>query len=137
MDTEQLMEIAEKYRKRAYVPVSGFSVGAALLCESGKVYGGCNIENSALSPGICAERTAFAKAISEGEKKFCKIAVAGGPEYREAAETPCPPCGVCRQMMAEFCDGSFQVVMKDGAGGYRIGTLDGLLPERFGLEHLK
>lgn len=106
MTDEELYELACSARDRAYAPYSGFSVGAALLAKSGKVYLGCNIENRAFSPSNCAERTAFFKAVSEGERSFVKLAVAGG----KAGESPvfCPPCGVCRQVIAEFCAGDFR-----------------------------
>ena len=97
-----LSEAAVKAREAAYTPYSGFRVGAALLAASGKVYLGCNIENAAYSPTNCAERTAFFKAVSEGEREFTAIAVAGGRE--ELTGEICPPCGVCLQVMAEFCD---------------------------------
>ena len=109
-----LMNEALKMRSFSYVPYSGFAVGAALLCEDGSVYTGCNIENAAYSPSICAERTAFAKAVSEGERSFKAIAVAGGP-VSDPGLTPCPPCGVCRQVMQEFCDPqTFRVILADG-----------------------
>ena len=96
---EELCNKAAAMRERAYVPYSHFRVGAALLAESGRIYTGCNIENAAFTPGICAERTAFAKAVSEGEKHFLAIAIAGGPEQGPAQY--CPPCGVCRQVISE------------------------------------
>ena len=113
MTDEELYELACSARDRAYAPYSGFSVGAALLAKSGKVYLGCNIENRAFSPSNCAERTAFFKAVSEGERSFVKLAVAGG----KAGESPvfCPPCGVCRQVIAEFCAGDFPIVLGEGA----------------------
>ncbi|CVI68376.1 Cytidine deaminase [Clostridiales bacterium CHKCI001] len=102
MDRENLLKIALEARKFAYAPYSHFTVGAALLAKNGTVYSGCNIENAAYGPSNCAERTAFFKAISEGNKDFCAIAVVGGLEGKEAMQY-CPPCGVCRQVMAEFC----------------------------------
>ena len=95
---------------RAYAPYSGFQVGAALLAESGAVYLGCNIENSSYSPTICAERTAFAKAVSEGERAFIAIAVVGGKEG--TCSGFCPPCGVCRQVMREFCFDDFRILFR-------------------------
>ena len=103
MDREKLMEAALAARQHSYSPYSGFAVGAALLCRDGAVYTGCNIENAAFSPTNCAERTAFFKAVSEGEREFLAIAIVGGPSGREPEEL-CPPCGVCRQVMMEFCD---------------------------------
>ncbi len=102
MDRENLLKIALEARKFAYAPYSHFTVGAALLAKNGTVYSGCNIENAAYGPSNCAERTAFFKAISEGNRDFCAIAIVGGLEGKEAMQY-CPPCGVCRQVMAEFC----------------------------------
>ena len=103
MDIKKILtDAAVEARKTAYVPYSGFRVGAALLAASGKVYFGCNIENAAYSPTNCAERTAFFKAVSEGEREFTAIAIAGG--RGELSGEVCPPCGVCLQVMAEFCD---------------------------------
>ena len=93
----------------AYVPYSHFAVGAALLTKDGKVYRGCNIENAAYSATVCAERTAFFKAISGGKRQFKKIAIVGTVD-------PCYPCGVCRQVMAEFCDGTFEIVLQNKNG---------------------
>ena len=128
MTDEELYELACSARERAYAPYSGFSVGAALLAKSGKVYLGCNIENRAFSPSNCAERTAFFKAVSEGERSFVKLAVAGG----KAGGSPvfCPPCGVCRQVIAEFCAGNFPIVLGEGAA-VRIYLLRDLLPHAF------
>jgi len=99
---ERLLRTAAiKAREMAYAPYSGFRVGAALLCGSGKVYSGCNIENAAYSPTNCAERTAFFKAVSEGERSFNAIAIVGGSG--EEPDGICPPCGVCLQVMTEFC----------------------------------
>lgn len=128
MTDEELYELACSARERAYAPYSGVSVGAALLAKSGKVYLGCNIENRAFSPSNCAERTAFFKAVSEGERSFVKLAVAGG----KAGKSPvfCPPCGVCRQVIAEFCAGNFPIVLGEGAA-VRIYLLRDLLPHAF------
>ena len=128
MDLKRLSHEAVSARDKSYSPYSGFKVGAALYAKSGKIYAGCNIENAAYSPSICAERTAFAKAVSEGERDFLAIAVAGwGNEPRYAY-----PCGVCRQVMMEFCDPfSFIIVITDGTG-YQEHTLWGLLPQGFG-----
>lgn len=128
MTDEELYELACSARERAYAPYSGFSVGAALLAKSGKVYLGCNIENRAFSPSNCAERTAFFKAVSEGERSFVKLAVAGG----KAGESPvfCSPCGVCRQVIAEFCAGDFPIVLCEGAA-IRTYLLRDLLPHAF------
>ena len=133
MDHKELMKIAMKAREKAYAPYSGYRVGAALLCEDGTVYTGCNIENAAYTPTNCAERTAFFKAVSEGQRHFVKIAVAGG---RETA-APCMPCGVCRQVMAEFCrPKSFKIVYLDDSGEIGEMLLKELLPKSFGPENL-
>lgn len=114
----------------AYAPYSGFQVGAALLCADGSVYTGCNIENAAYSPTLCAERTAFAKAISEGKRAFTAMAVCGGKNGVIAGI--CTPCGVCRQVMAEFCKEDFQVILVKPEG-YETRTLSQLLPDGFRL----
>lgn len=117
MDNLELLEEAKKARLKAYTPYSNFKVGAALLTKSGKVYLGCNIENATYTPTNCAERTAFFKAVSEGEREFEKIAIVGAKDG-EDANVMCSPCGVCRQVMMEFCDPKeFQIVLEDGNGG--------------------
>ena len=125
-----LRERAVRAMENSYCPYSGFSVGAALLCEDGKIYTGCNIENAAYSPTICAERTAFAKAVSEGERVFRMIAIAGGREGQ--IEGLCPPCGVCRQVMSEFCGPELEILLAKPEG-YESHTLAGLLPYGFSL----
>lgn len=133
----ELLEEAVKAREKAYAPYSGFRVGAALLGKGGKVYQGCNIENAAYTPSNCAERTAFFKAVSEGEREFLAMAIAGGMESG-GTQQMCAPCGVCRQVMMEFCNPKeFQVILADGPGGYRVFTLEELLPWGFGPENLK
>ena len=117
-------------RERAYCPYSGFAVGAALLCGDGSVYTGCNIENSAFSPTNCAERTAFFKAVSEGKRDFVKIAVVGG-DAEKSPENYCPPCGVCRQVMKEFCGADFEIIIAKNSDDYRSMTLAELLPASF------
>ena len=113
MKKQALLELAHQARTYAYAPYSHFQVGAALLAKSGNVYTGCNIENAAYTPGNCAERTAFFKAISEGEREFTAIAIVGGPEGKQP-DGICPPCGVCRQVMMEFCDPElFEIVLED------------------------
>ena len=97
---KELVALAEQARERAYCPYSGFAVGAALLCADGTVYTGCNIENAAFGPSVCAERTAIFKAVSEGRRDFAALAVAGGPAG-SPVERECPPCGVCRQVLRE------------------------------------
>lgn len=132
----QLLEEAKKARLRAYTPYSKFKVGAALLTKSGKVYHGCNIENAAYSPTNCAERTAFFKAVSEGETDFEKIAIVGAMEDREP-DTLCAPCGVCRQVMMEFCEPeTFKVILANGKGNILVSSLKEILPFGFGPKDL-
>ena len=132
MTNAELIREAGKARERSYSPYSGFRVGAALLTGSGKVYHGCNIENAAYSPSNCAERTAFYKAIYDGEREFEKIAIVGA--YAEGdLDVPCPPCGVCRQVMMEFCDPeTFLVILVDGKDKQLEISLKELLPLGFG-----
>ncbi len=135
MIPDELVKLAEAARAASYAPYSGFRVGAALLGASGRVYTGCNIENAAYSPTNCAERTAFFKAISEGEREFSAIAVAGG-RAAEVSE-PCSPCGVCRQVMVEFCSpASFLIYISRGGGRFDTYTLGELLPLGFGKGNL-
>lgn len=131
MDTDLLIQTAVKMLDFSYVPYSHFHVGAALLTKSGKIYTGCNIENVAYGPSNCAERTAIFKAVSEGEKEFEAIAVVGGSEGK--IEDFCPPCGVCRQVMAEFCDKDFKIILSNGKKEVKTFTLSDLLPESFSL----
>lgn len=135
VDHKALMKMAMDARYRAYAPYSNFQVGAALLGKSGKVYTGCNIENASYSATNCAERTALYKAVSEGEREFAAIAVSGG-EAGEKGDEPCPPCGVCRQVLAEFCEGDLEVILAAGDGNCRIYQLKDLLPMAFGKEIL-
>ncbi len=123
-----LCKKAIEMMEKAYAPYSGYRVGAALLAASGKIYTGCNIENAAYSPTVCAERVAFFNAISAGERELVSIAVAGGKET--VAENGFPPCGVCRQVMAEFCGPDFAVLVArpDGFTEY---SLEELLPAAF------
>lgn len=124
----ELLEEAKKAREFSYCPYSGWAVGAALLAKNGKVYYGCNIENSAYSPSNCGERTAIFKAVSEGCMEFEKIAIVGGMKG-EPADRPCSPCGVCREVMSEFCNPeTFQIIMADGSDGCNVMTLAELLP---------
>lgn len=123
-----LIQAALLARENSYSPYSHFRVGAALLCTDGKIYSGCNIENRAYGPTNCAERTAFFKAVSEGEREFLAIAIVGG----EDAPVWCYPCGVCRQVMAEFCQAdSFRVICARSVLEYKEYTLGELLPEMF------
>ena len=132
MTDVKLIEKAKKASENAYVPYSGFKVGAALLAKSGKVYLGCNIESASYSPTNCAERTAFFKAISEGEREFSKIAVVGGKngDFTDF----CTPCGVCRQVMSEFCSENFTVILGKNGDEYKSLTLGELLPHSFSLK---
>lgn len=131
------MKLAVAARTTSYTPYSNFAVGAALLCDDGTVYTGCNIENAAFTPTVCAERTAFFKAVSEGKRAFHAIAVAGG----RAGEPPdelISPCGVCRQVMMEFCGGqSFDIVLGNSAENTQVYRLEDILPLAFGPSYLK
>ena len=129
---EKLIRTAAQMRSRSYVPYSRFAVGAALLTEDGTVYGGCNIANAAYTPTNCAERTAFFTAVAAGERHFRAIAIAGGPQGAEKLDF-CPPCGVCRQVMMEFCDPeSFLIITARSTEEYRVHTLREYLPDGFG-----
>lgn len=133
---EELIGTALAQRRFSYAPYSGFKVGAALLAKSGKIYGGCNIENAAYSPTNCAERTAFFKAVSEGERGFEAICIAGGKEDDPTEYTA--PCGVCRQVMTEFCDpDTFQVILAVGKERYKVFSLSELAPMGFGPGNLE
>lgn len=128
---KQLIEISIEQLKYSYTPYSGFKVGAALLAKNGSVYTGCNIENAAYTPTNCAERTAFFKAVSEGVKEFDAICIVGGKDgvLTEYA----PPCGVCRQVMMEFCDPeTFQIILAVSKDKYDVFTLRELFPLGFG-----
>lgn len=136
MDERQLIELAYEAREHAYTPYSGFQVGAALLTKEGKIYQGCNIENAAYGPTNCAERTAFFKAVYEGEREFAAIAIVGGKAGTRTGDV-CAPCGVCRQVMREFCDPQeFRVILEDGKGGIVNLKLEELLPMSFGPSNL-
>ena len=132
MNHQDLIRLALDAREKAYAPYSRFAVGAALLCKDGSIYTGCNVENASFSPTCCAERTAVFKAVSEGKTEFCAIAVVGG-KTGEAPDALCPPCGVCRQVLSEFCGADFEIILADGKGGVSILTADQLLPHRFTL----
>lgn len=128
---EKLIETAVAQLPYAYTPYSNFKVGAALLTQDGKIYTGCNIENAAYGPSNCAERTAFFKAVSEGERNFRAICIVGGKNgvLTEYAA----PCGVCRQVMMEFCSPEdFQIILATSQSHYDIFTLRELLPLGFG-----
>ena len=133
---EELIEMALEARKLAYTPYSRFKVGAALLGKNGVVYKGCNIENASYPATNCAERTAFFSAVSEGVKDFEAIAIVGGAE-KSAQLDYCAPCGVCRQVMREFCNPKeFEVIVAKSMQEYKVFTLEELLPESFGPENL-
>ena len=132
---EEMIELAIGQLQYSYTPYSGFKVGAALLTKDGKFYTGCNIENAAFTPTNCAERTAIFKAVSEGEREFRAICIVGGKDgvLTEYAA----PCGVCRQVMMEFCDPeTFQIILATGKEQYEIFTLKELLPQGFGPTNL-
>ena len=129
MIPEKLIEMALDAMQRAYAPYSGYKVGAALLCKDGSVYCGCNIENASYSPTNCAERTAFFKAIYDGHREFAAIAVCGGKDG--VITGGFPPCGVCRQVMREFCEDDFLIYMVGPGGSYETVTLSQLLPYSF------
>jgi cytidine deaminase len=131
MTDEQLIDAARNMLQYSYSPYSHFRVGAALLSSDGRVFTGCNIENAAYGPSMCAERVAFFNAVSTGVRGFAAIAIVGG---RDGVITDyCPPCGVCRQVMSEFCKGDFRIILTNGSGKVKVKTLDELLPERFSL----
>ena len=134
-NTELILE-AKKARERAYAPYSHHSVGAALITKGGKIYHGCNIENAAYSPTNCAERTAIFKAVYDGEREFTKIAIVGGMEGTDGNET-CAPCGLCRQVMMEFCNpDTFKIILANGEEESLEYMLKELLPLGFGPDNL-
>lgn len=134
---QELITAAIKARQRSYSPYSHYQVGAALLAGDGQVITGCNIENAAYGPSNCAERTAFFKAVSDGIREFEAIAIVGSPEGDELTQYAYP-CGVCRQVMMEFCDpAAFQIIVAQSLEDYRVMALRELLPEGFGPENLK
>lgn len=135
INEKYLIEQAIEARSHAYTPYSHFQVGAALLTKQGKVYKGCNIENAAYTPSNCAERTAIFKAVSEGEREFAAIAIVGSIEG-ESNTLPTGPCGVCRQVMAEFCSLDMPVIIAKSPADYITMTLGELLPLSFGPANL-
>ena len=132
-DRRKLAAAAIRAAEFSYSPYSGFRVGAALMTEEGRIFTGCNIENAAYTPTICAERTAIFKAASEGYRNFTAIAVTGGRSGIGLAA----PCGVCRQVMMEFCGKEFEIILVTGEDCYEVHTLGGLLPMGFGPEDLE
>lgn len=136
MDYKNLIENALEARKMAYAPYSNFTVGAALLAANGQIFTGCNIESASFSPTNCAERTALFTAVAQGVKDFTAIAVVGG-KIGETKLDYCAPCGVCRQMLAEFCTPvEFKVIIAKTENDYLVKTLEELLPMSFGPERL-
>ena len=132
---QKMIDLAIEQLSFAYTPYSGFQVGAALLTKEEKIYTGCNIENAAYSPTNCAERTAFFKAVSEGERQFQAICIVGGKNGVLTEYTA--PCGVCRQVMMEFCNpDSFQIILAKDRETYKIFSLRELLPMGFGPDNL-
>lgn len=146
MDIHELIQQAFLAREYSYSPYSHFMVGAALYCRSGKIYQGCNIENAAYSPGNCAERTAIFKAVSHGDRDFDCIVIVGGLKGTEIKtedggiimQDYCPPCGMCRQVMMEFCDPEkFKIILAKSVDDYREYTLEELLPLGFGASQIQ
>ena len=135
MTDKKLYELAKDAMKNSYSPYSGCKVGAALLCKNGKVYTGTNIENAAFGPTVCAERVAVFKAVSEGEREFSKIAVVGGKNG--VINGIFAPCGVCRQVLREFCDDNFEILLGETPDSFKAVTLNGLLPLSFSPENIK
>lgn len=135
MPVQEMIAKALEAMKHSYAPYSGFRVGAALLAKNGTIYLGCNIENAAYTPTNCAERTAFFKAVSEGVREFAGICIVGGQNGVPTGFTA--PCGVCRQVMMEFCDPKeFRIILAADEEHYQIWTLEELLPMGFGPENL-
>ena len=135
MTSLELVNLAIEAREHAYVPYSHFAVGAALLTKDGKVYQGCNIENSSYGATNCAERTAFFTAVYQGERDFEAIAIVGGKAGEPVREL-CAPCGICRQVMREFCKDDFKIFLSKGDGTVLETTLTNLLPLSFSKEDL-
>ncbi len=131
MNIEELIEKAIIAREKSYSPYSGFKVGAALETIDGEIYTGCNIENASYTPTNCAERTAFLKAVSEGKKEFKRIVIVGGENGK--IKDFCPPCGVCLQVMNEFCDKDFEIVLAVDKEKYKKYKLSEMLPHGFRL----
>ncbi len=129
MTDEDLILTAADARERAYAPYSEFKVGAALLCTDGSVYTGSNIENASYGATNCAERTAIFQAVHDGQRDFSAIAIVGWKDG--TAENLCFPCGICRQVMLEFCDPSFRILLRDRSGEIRTYTLRSLMPDGF------
>jgi cytidine deaminase len=135
MTDKELLSIAIKEMEKSYSPYSNCKVGAALLCKNGRFFTGANIENAAFSPTICAERVAIFKAVNEGERDFLKIAVVGGKDGN--VNGIFAPCGVCRQVLREFCDDDFQIVLGESENDFKVVTLKDLLPYSFSPENVR
>lgn len=137
VDNKILIREALEARLKAYTPYSHYKVGAALLTSDGQIIRGCNIENAAFSPTVCAERTAFFKAVSDGITSFSKIAIVGGPDTETYSLTDYAfPCGVCRQVMREFCSEKFEVIIAKSEDEFKSYTLAEILPNSFGPDKL-
>ena len=137
MDYEGLIKEAFEARKNSYAPYSNYHVGAALLCEDGSISRGCNVENASYGATNCAERSAVFAAVSSGKRRFCAIAIVGGTGFDDHTDDSATPCGICRQVLREFCDPKeFKVVIAKSINDYRIFTLEELLPESFGPDNL-
>ncbi len=135
MTDKELLSLAVDAMKKSYSPYSNCKVGAALLCKNGKVFTGTNIENAAFSPTVCAERVAVFKAVSEGETEFSKIAVVGGKDGE--INGIFAPCGVCRQVMREFCDDDFTMILGESENDFKKVTLKELLPLSFSPDNVR
>ncbi len=134
----ELIESALAVRQNAYTPYSNYKVGAALLAASGQIYVGCNVENASYGATICAERAAVVQAISAGEHEFTALAIVGYAEdQRDANDTFAYPCGICRQVLSEFCHPDMPIVIARSTSDYRLSSMSALLPESFGPQHLK
>ncbi len=133
MTDKELVEKAVKALENSYSPYSGFKVGAALLTKDGRIFVGCNIENASYPAGICAERTALGNAVSAGAGEFLKIAIAGGKNGK--ITDYCPPCGICRQVLSEFCSEDFEILLYNGKS-IKSHRLSELLPQNFGRKEL-
>lgn len=133
----KLISEALKARKKAYVPYSGFGVGAAILTHDEEIYSGFNIENAAYPVCNCAERTALFRAVFDGYRKFSAIAVVGGMAREDSLSSYCPPCGMCRQALREFCvPDEFEIILAKSINDFKIFTLEDLLPQSFGPNNL-
>ena len=130
-DIKILIENAVKMLQRSYIPYSNFAVGASLMTEEGRIYNGCNIENASYGATVCAERVAFVRAVQEGERDFQAIAIVGGKKG-EAPTSFAYPCGICRQVMKEFCRENFMIIVAKNQDEYEVSTLGELLPHGFG-----